>query len=156
MTRRGHFSTQLRTFIPAAIRNAKTFYDDTLIEHPWLNTSAMIWEQYPLQAFKAVPAASTAYPHRDMNIISLFMVNYQSASYDTLAEEIGKRGREVLLQSAGEDGHRVYVNYAFGDEDNEVVYEGPEGWRLQRLRKLKKKFDPKGVFNSYNPIKLYK
>lgn len=59
------------------------------------------------------------------------------------------------LMHAGQPGRRlnVYVNYAFGDETQEQVY-GYEPWRLQRLRELKKKYDPQGRFNFYEPIKI--
>ncbi len=56
---------------------------------------------------------------------------------------------------SGQPGRQLnaYVNYAFGDETQEMVY-GYEPWRLERLRGLKKKYDPKGKFNFYEPIKV--
>ena len=33
----------------------------------------------------------------------------------------------------------------------EAVY-GREQWRLEKLRKLKKKYDPQGKFNYFSPI----
>lgn len=44
-----------------------------------------------------------------------------------------------------------YVNYAFGDESLESIY-GYEPWRLDKLRALKRKYDPKNQFRYYNPI----
>jgi len=82
------------------------------------------------------------------------MVNWTSEEDDELGVRVGEGGREMLIRSTGEQGWQVYVNYAFGDEKNEVVYEGVEPWRLKRLRALKKRYDPKGVFNAYNPIVL--
>lgn len=82
------------------------------------------------------------------------MINYIPASENVLAHELGEQGRKVLLQSASAaDGLQVYVNYALGTESNAVVY-GKERWRQVRLRELKKRFDPKGVFNAYNPLVL--
>lgn len=46
----------------------------------------------------------------------------------------------------------AYVNYAHGDEPLEAVY-GYEPWRLARLRKLKKRYDPDFKFRFYNPIR---
>jgi FAD/FMN-containing dehydrogenase len=79
------------------------------------------------------------------------MVNYKNAEDDELAGVVGEKARQVLLQSALEDGYQVYANYALGDEANEVVY-GDEPWRQEKLLTLKKRYDPKGVFNAYNPI----
>jgi hypothetical protein len=38
-----------------------------------------------------------------------------------------------------------------GNEPMEQWY-GYEGWRLKKLRDLKKKYDPYGRFSYYNPI----
>ncbi len=41
-----------------------------------------------------------------------------------------------------------YVNYAHGDESLDAVY----GDSLQRLIKLKRKYDPEGRFSQFFPI----
>lgn len=56
----------------------------------------------------------------------------------------------MLLDASGEK-LRAYVNYARGDESMENMY-GHEPWRLEKLRRLKKEFDPHGRFNFYAPI----
>ena len=55
--------------------------------------------------------------------------------------------------NAGQPNRKVttYLNYATGDESLESMY-GYEPWRLQRLRDLKAKYDPKNRFRYYNPI----
>lgn len=45
----------------------------------------------------------------------------------------------------------TYTNYAFGDESLESQY-GYEPWRLQKLRALKKAYDPQNKFGFYNGI----
>ena len=45
----------------------------------------------------------------------------------------------------------AYVNYAHGDEPLGAIY-GYEPWRLERLRSLKKQYDPDFKFKFYNPI----
>ena len=45
----------------------------------------------------------------------------------------------------------AYINYAHGDEPLEAIY-GYEPWRLERLRSLKKQYDPDFRFKFYNPI----
>lgn len=58
-----------------------------------------------------------------------------------------------LFHDGDEPGRALttYVNYALGDEPAEQMY-GHEPWRLQRLRALKKKYDPNNRFGYYNPI----
>lgn len=48
---------------------------------------------------------------------------------------------------------QTYVNYASGQpyETVESIY-GYEPWRLDRLRKLKAKYDPHNSFRFYSPI----
>ncbi|EJT81181.1 hypothetical protein GGTG_01165 [Gaeumannomyces tritici R3-111a-1] len=68
-----------------------------------------------------------------------------------LARELVREAREVW--NAGAPGLKPasYVNYANGDEPLEPMY-GYEPWRLQRLRALKRQYDPHGRFSYYNPI----
>lgn len=48
---------------------------------------------------------------------------------------------------------KTYVNYVFGHpwETTESVY-GYEPWRLNRLRKLKAKYDPQNSFRFFVPV----
>jgi hypothetical protein len=45
----------------------------------------------------------------------------------------------------------TYVNYAFGDESQQAMY-GYESWRLEKLKQLKRQYDPRGKFNHLAPI----
>lgn len=45
----------------------------------------------------------------------------------------------------------AYVNYAHGDESLEEMY-GFEEWRVERLRGLKREWDPEGRFNFYTAV----
>ena len=56
-----------------------------------------------------------------------------------------------MVEGSGSKQLRAYVNYAFGDESLPEMY-GDEPWKMQRLRELKRKYDPKGRFNFYAPI----
>ncbi len=70
-----------------------------------------------------------------------------------VAYDYGRRAR--ALWHAGDAPGRplnTYVNYASTDETPEMLY-GYEPWRLERLRALKGKYDPRGRFNFYNPIR---
>ena len=69
-----------------------------------------------------------------------------------MAEDYGHQAR-TLLHAGDIAGHplNTYVNYASSDETPEMLY-GYEPWRLERLRKLKREYDPRGRFNFYNPI----
>jgi hypothetical protein len=58
----------------------------------------------------------------------------------------------LALHKADESAEmHTYVNYAHGDETLQETY-GYEAWRLDRLKTLKKKYDPEGHFDFYAPI----
>jgi hypothetical protein len=59
--------------------------------------------------------------------------------------------RRVLVEGSEEGRLNAYVNYASGDESMPELY-GHEPWRLEKLRRLKAKYDPQGRFNFYAPI----
>jgi Berberine and berberine like len=73
-----------------------------------------------------------------------------SPEITTLARGYARQIRDILFQGSGLNKLRVYVNYASGDETVEQMY--GDGWRIEKLRKLKKKYDPNGRFDFYNPI----
>lgn len=74
-----------------------------------------------------------------------------NSSLDAQAEEFGRHARNLLKAGSGSAELYSYVNYAHGDESLEEVY-GYEPWRLQKLRSLKKQYDPKNKFGFYEPI----
>ena len=67
-----------------------------------------------------------------------------------LARSYVRHIRDTLFQGSRLRTMPVYVNYAAGDETVEQIY--GDGWRIEKLRRLKKKYDPHGRFDFYNPI----
>lgn len=65
--------------------------------------------------------------------------------------EYGKKIQDVIVEGSGDDRLHAYVNYAAGRESLEELY-GFEGWRLERLRALKKLYDPHNRFKYYLPV----
>jgi len=75
---------------------------------------------------------------------------YNDASLDGEAESFGARFRQRLKNDTKEGKTSVYANFGSGDEKAEDMYGGLE--RVERLRGLKEKWDPRGVFSCYNPV----
>ncbi|KAF4984574.1 hypothetical protein FZEAL_250 [Fusarium zealandicum] len=143
----------LKTYDPSAIRRVFDEITETSRRTPELAGSFFLLEGYSTQGVKAVDDKSSAYPHRDNAILVVSYIMYKpNASLDALAQEHGERLRGHLLEASGDPERlNAYVNYAHGDESLEAVY-GWEEWRLERLRALKKKWDPKNRMRFYNPI----
>jgi len=118
-----------------------------------LDASGMLLEGYSQNGVKLVTEDSTAFPLRKGNILAAPTFTYAAgnATLDSLADSYGKRIRSTMIAGTGLK-LGAYVNYAYGDESNEAVY-GYEPWRLQRLRALKKKYDPSNRFHFFEPVK---
>lgn len=118
---------------------------------PELRDSVMFTEGWPTNRVKEIDPNSTAYPERTSEFLISPLMSYSpNSSLDALADDFNGRIRDALL---GGDRSRLaaYANYARGDESMEEIY-GREQWRLDRLRRLKKAYDPQGRFNFFAPI----
>ncbi|KAF2624542.1 FAD-binding domain-containing protein [Macroventuria anomochaeta] len=115
------------------------------------HNSVMFAEGYATNRVEEIDANSTAFPDRAGKLLLSPILTYlPNASLDAIAEDISNRIRDALLE--GSSSKLVsYVNYARGDESMEAIY-GYEPWRLEKLRRLKKEYDPFGRFNYYAPI----
>jgi hypothetical protein len=118
---------------------------------PEFRSSAVLLESYSTNRVGQIPSDSTAYPDRDGQLLySPFMTYEPNATLDTLAWDYAGRIRDTMIEGTGKM-YEAYVNYARGDETTEELY-GYEEWRLERLRRLKKEYDPHGRFNLFAPI----
>ncbi|KAI4274736.1 MAG: hypothetical protein LQ337_003707 [Flavoplaca oasis] len=70
------------------------------------------------------------------------------------ANKYGRQARQLFVEGASPMRLNAYSNYANGDETLEEIY-GYEPWRLEKLRRLKRKWDPEGRFCFFNPITGY-
>ncbi|KPM43934.1 hypothetical protein AK830_g2572 [Neonectria ditissima] len=143
----------LKTYNVPAIR--KVFNEITETSHriPELAGSFFLLEGYSTHGVKAVDEKASAFPHRDDEILVTSYIMYKpNASLDAAAQEHGERLRRHLLEASGEPERlRAYVNYAHGVESLEAMY-GWDEWRLEKLRGLKKRWDPENRMRFYNPI----
>ncbi|KAL8795958.1 MAG: hypothetical protein Q9182_007443 [Xanthomendoza sp. 2 TL-2023] len=136
-------------------RKIYDLFEDMVTTFPALNTSFVQFEAFPMQAVKAVNPESTAYAHRHDDILVAFSTQYlQSAANAAAATKYGRRARQIFVEGAHPMRLNAYSNYASGDETLEQIY-GYESWRLEKLKWLKRKWDPEGRFRFFNPITDY-
>lgn len=114
----------------------------------------MLLEGFAVNQVHAISTDSTAFPSRSFNLLASPLFTYDSgnATLDATVATYGKKIRSILLNNTGLN-LGAYVNYAHGDESQQATY-GYEGWRLQKLRVLKKQYDPTGKFNFFEPIQV--
>ena len=140
--------TSLDTYSLPALRKVLDIFTSL---PPQFRTSAMMMEGYATNRVHEIESDTSAFPDRYAQVLCSPVLTYpNNASLDATAWEIGGRIRSALLE--GTDAKlEAYVNYARGDESMEEIY-GYEPWRLEKLRRLKKEYDPHGRFNFYAPI----
>lgn len=157
-----HGSTGLRfpvSTVNYSLAATKTVMNTFMqIKEPELSGSAMVLEAYSLHAVQQVPAVSTSFPDRENGVLMAAVMMWDSkglnasrgAEVEARAVGYAKEMRDVVVRDSGGPLH-AYVNYAFGDEGLEALY-GYEGWRVERLRALKREWDPLNRFGWYAPI----
>lgn len=120
---------------------------------PELAGSFFLLEGYSTHGVKSFDADKSAFPHRDDEIVVTSYIRYKpNATLDTLAQEHGGKLRGILLEASDEpEKLKAYVNYAHGVESLEDMY-GYEPWRIEKLKALKKKWDPDNRMRFYAPI----
>ncbi|KAL8942997.1 MAG: hypothetical protein Q9216_001353 [Gyalolechia sp. 2 TL-2023] len=159
------FPLGLKTYNATANRAVFNLYKQFIGEHPEFSGSVVQFENYASGGMRAIDAASTAYAHRDDDILvdpdgvlapnlrSFAPVYAPSKASDAIASDFANKARQIW--HAGDTPGRhvtAYLNYANGDESLEALY-GYETWRLGRLRGLKKQYDPYNRFRFFNPIR---
>lgn len=149
---RAQYPVGLQAYNVTTQRNVFTTFQNYTTTYPALNRTVVVLEGYSVLGTKAVAANSTAYPHRDDNLLVSVQVTYKAdETLDPIAQEFGRQTRDEFFAGTGEAELHAYVNYAFGDETLEMMY-GYEQWRLDRLMDLKARYDPDEKFSWYAPI----
>jgi hypothetical protein len=143
----------LNTYNTSVIRKLYDDVDSTLQAVPELAGSVFVLESYACQAVQAVDSDTTAFPHRADRVLTTSYIGYKpDPAIDPIAQAFGERMRGYLLEASDDPARlKAYVNYAHGDEPLGAVY-GWEEWRLEKLRRLKEKWDPKNRMRYYVPI----
>lgn len=146
------FPISLQSYSTVAQRKVFMAFSLLTKAYPALDGSSYAFEGYAVAGVRAVPDASTAFAHRQDNImLSPLMVYAPNATLDPIVAEFGNAARDILYEYSGSPELHVYVNYAHGDETLQQIY-GYERWRQEKLKALKTLYDPMGYFDFYAPI----
>lgn len=157
------FPVDVQTHNLDALAEMTEKFTDLVTTKEEFQHSFVLIEQYPVRAVRAADRSKSAVPWRDNVLLiapillyrTLDMATTPPTRHEHLDELAWRRGedlRNVLVEGAKETGgHFSYVNYAYGGESLEEVY-GKEN--LERLRKLKRRYDPQNKFGFYAPIGL--
>ncbi|PHH80589.1 hypothetical protein CDD80_848 [Ophiocordyceps camponoti-rufipedis] len=144
-------TANLQVYNVTAERQIMDVLNERISQHPQLAAGARVFhEGYASKRTQEIDPRSTAYAHRDDYLV-VFFAAVASPGLEKVARKLTQDVRRFWY--GGQPGRlpTAYVNHAAGGETVESLY-GYEPWRLERLRHLKAKYDPKNSFRFYNPI----
>lgn len=146
------FPISMNSYDTRAQRAVYDIFTEITTETPEFNGSFSLFEGYSVKAVRGIPDESTAFAHRqDSLLISPVIIYTPNSTLDATAIRSGKELRRILHDADGNPELHAYVNYAHGDETLEEVYGFGQG-RVERLRALKREYDPNGRFSYYEPV----
>jgi FAD/FMN-containing dehydrogenase len=93
-------------------------------------------------AYAQVANDATAFPHRDRNL----MVNVSAIYMDGAEGEAHQAWADGLADALGKDGAGGYVGF-LGEESEESLRAAYAGGTWDRLRELKRRYDPDNLFH---------
>ncbi|KAF2469540.1 FAD binding domain-containing protein [Lindgomyces ingoldianus] len=114
--------------------------------------SAVLIERYNLTKAQSVPIGSSAMQEalrRDAFAQAIVIPWYTDPALDADAITFGSKVRDIWSYSANATVNPTYANFAHGDETLQAIF----GSSLTKLKTLKQKWDPSGVFDQWFPIK---
>lgn len=141
---------QLNDVTVSTLSSTYTKFINFVLDNPALENPLWLVEKFGLGVTATIPDESTAYAWRKAVAYGFFSFNLPanvSEQMTNTVDQFSEKIRSGLTSGCGNPQGNVFPNYARGIETPEQVY-GKS--KLPKLRSLKKKYDPKGLFNKYN------
>ncbi|KAI4116633.1 MAG: hypothetical protein LQ338_007677 [Usnochroma carphineum] len=145
--RKPSYGAGFSQMVPSTWRQIWNAYVDFL-KLPGTQYSSILTECYSLTYAQSIAKSTSSFANRDVRFNGAAIANYQDANLDAQAEAFGSKVRALWRSTDGFPRNRTYVNFAFGDETNKVVYDTSTA----RLRQLKEEYDRYNVFNQWFDI----
>lgn len=120
------------------------------LNNPPHSSVKLILEKFGPGVTSSIPDDATAFPWRKTLGYGMLTFSLPDATTPYQGADIFAQGlRSKLTWDNGNPYGEVYVHYARGDEAPEQMYGAR---KLPKLRMLKAKYDPNGLFNFYNSV----
>ncbi|KZL70962.1 6-hydroxy-D-nicotine oxidase (FAD binding domain-containing protein) [Colletotrichum tofieldiae] len=119
-------------------------------------TFGAMFECLPHQKVRELPNEATAFPWRwGSNHFLMLMATPLKTEHKEMFEAHLDRWKKEFIATSGYGRLQQYVNYgnttSTMKDPAEALY-GYEPWRLEKLRALKRQYDPENVFRWYQPL----
>ncbi|OAL03997.1 hypothetical protein IQ06DRAFT_345203 [Phaeosphaeriaceae sp. SRC1lsM3a] len=145
----------MRTYDLDALAAAVAQFTKFVQLNPDFAASTLMIEQWPGRGVRERSEQGGAVPWREHMVLIapalLYSRDPASTKLDDVAWAAGEKTRNVLVDGAVRtgDGHFAYVNYASGGEELDGIYGKAN---VERLRELKRVYDPENRFRFYAPL----
>lgn len=146
--RKPAYSTTITSMQPATWRAIWDLYTAFQAKGP---NSAVLIERYNLTHAQTLPGGDVSFNpslRRDAFAQAIVIPWYSDAGLDAEALAFGSKVRDIWSDAPNATQNPTYANFAHGDESLDAIY----GASLPRLRVLKRKWDPSGVFGQWFKI----
>jgi hypothetical protein len=120
-------------------------------EYPACRGTLLFVEDWPTKKMEELPDEETAFPHRDIMCNMIIMCITEDPNLGEMLHKWGADVRDRFQKTNGFGETKVYVSYGHGDEGQAAMY-GER--KLNRLRALKRRWDPQQMFSWNNAITL--
>ncbi|KAL2839022.1 hypothetical protein BJX68DRAFT_202336 [Aspergillus pseudodeflectus] len=145
---------------PSFAQTVLAEFTEKVASDPDLGASGILFEFYDMGKINAVPRRATAFASRGTTQNGIITLRWSDASKDQehrgWARKVQERYKEELdkeekWKAVGAGGVPQYINYA---EPGDSVVGNIYGENFDRLKELKRKYDPTNVFRKMHPITL--
>ncbi|KAF3048401.1 hypothetical protein E8E12_011767 [Didymella heteroderae] len=146
--RKPAFSTTITAMKPDTWPEVWNMYKGFQAKGP---NSAVLIERYNLTKAQSLPGGKVSFNPalREGAFAQAIVIPwYSDAALDDEALRFGRRIRDIWSDEGDATQNPTYANFAHGDESLEAIY----GESLPRLRELKRKWDPEGIFGQWFAI----
>ncbi|KAI5916969.1 hypothetical protein F4810DRAFT_120928 [Camillea tinctor] len=137
--------------MPLDVKNVQAAFDTFFAfvrEKKLQQGSAVMWEVVPYDKIREVDSAATAFSaRREMYQIST-LFQWDDQTLDKEVREFNASLVKTLKSTGIGSGVQGYNNY----DGLELTLEEAYGENLERLREVKRKYDPNNVFSKWHPI----
>ncbi|KAF2103673.1 FAD-binding domain-containing protein [Rhizodiscina lignyota] len=143
--RKQTFGAGLARMVPATWREIYKEFQ-SFIQLSGSANSSVVVNADSLVELRQIPEGSSSFPFRNtINFHAFTVAWYADPALDHRATAYGSNVRDLWRSTSGLKENSTYINNAYGDEALEVVY----GHNLERLKALKRQFDPYGRFTQW-------
>jgi FAD/FMN-containing dehydrogenase len=128
---------------------------DFITSHSDMTKSVLAFEFFPTAAIQATPHDATAFANRGEHYLAVMVLMYDDASHDAEVRAFKRELSDYIITTCGYHGKRApggpapfYVNL----EHESLSPEDAFSDHVERLRELKRRYDPENVFHKWHGV----